>query len=69
MIPVKPAPTVTIANSRSYFEKDVGVKFRPVHQIEFFTISPQHKIGNIANFVLAVPFKIKNTNEVYNLER
>ena len=38
-------------------------------QIEFFTISPQHKNGNIANFVLAMPFKISKTSEVYNLDR
>ena len=33
---------------------------------EFFTISPQHKNKTIANFVLAVPFKVKNTNKVCN---
>ena len=32
--------------------------------IEFFTISPRYKSGNIANFVLAMPFKIKETNKV-----
>ena len=37
--------------------------------LEFFTISPQYKNANIANFVLAVPFKIKKTNIVCNLER
>ena len=26
--------------------------------IEFFTISPQYKNANVANFVLAMPFKI-----------
>ena len=29
-----------------------------------FTISPQHKNGNIANFVLGMSFKIKKTNKV-----
>ena len=32
-------------------------------------ISPQYKNANIAKFVLAVPFKIKKTHEVYNLEK
>ena len=36
--------------------------------IEIFTNSPLHKNANIANFVLAVPFKINKTNEVCNLE-
>ena len=35
----------------------------------FCTISPQYKNPNIANFVVAMPFKIKKTNKVYNLER
>ena len=37
--------------------------------IEFFTISPQHKNDNIANFVLAMSFNIKKTNKVCNVER
>ena len=37
--------------------------------IEFFMISSQHKNGNIANFVLAMPFKIKRTKKDCNLER
>ena len=32
-------------------------------------ISQQHKNGNIANFVLAMTFKNKNTNKICNLER
>ena len=38
---------------------------------EFFVIPPQYKYiyDNNANFVLAVPFKIKMTNKVSNLER
>ena len=32
--------------------------------LEFFTISSHYKNGNIANFTLAVPFKIKKTNKV-----
>ena len=36
--------------------------------IEFFTISPQYKNANIANFILALPLKINKSNEVYNLE-
>ena len=28
--------------------------------MEFFMISPQQKYGNIANFVLAMPFKIND---------
>ena len=32
--------------------------------IESFTISPQYKNANVANFVLAVPFKIKKTNSL-----
>ena len=35
---------------------------------EFFTNSLQYNNANIANFVLALPFKIKKTNEDYNLE-
>ena len=31
--------------------------------IEFFTISPQHKNGKTANFILAVPFNIKKTKK------
>ena len=30
--------------------------------MDFFTISLQYKNANIANLVLAVPFKIKKTN-------
>ena len=36
--------------------------------LEFFTNAPQYKNANIAIFVLAVPFKIKKTNIVWNLE-
>ena len=36
--------------------------------IEYFTISPHYKNGNIANFILAVPLKINKNNKVYNLE-
>ena len=39
-----------------------------INSIEFFTISPQHKNDNITNFVLALPFKIKKTNKVCNLQ-
>ena len=35
----------------------------------FFTISVQHKNGNIANFVLTKSFKIKKTNKICNIER
>ena len=35
----------------------------------FFTIFPQYKNANISNFVWAVPFKIKKTNQVCNFER
>ena len=35
--------------------------------IEFFTISPQYKIANIDNAILAAPFKTEKTNKVYNL--
>ena len=34
--------------------------------MKFFINSPQHKNANIANFVLAVPFEINMTNEVFN---
>ena len=38
--------------------------------IEFFSIPPNiYKNANIANFVLVMPFKIKKTNKVCNLER
>ena len=37
--------------------------------LEVFTIFPQHKNGNIANLVLAMPFKITKTNEVCDLKR
>ena len=37
--------------------------------IESFTNSPQYKNTNIANFVLAIPFKLNQTNEVCNLEK
>ena len=48
----------------------MDTKDNSVTVIEFFTISP-HKNGNIANFVLAMPFKIliEKTNKVRNLER
>ena len=36
--------------------------------LEFFKIFPEHKNGNIINFVLAMLFKIKKTNEVSNCE-
>ena len=36
--------------------------------IKVFTISPQYKNANIANFVMAAPLKIKKTNKVCNLE-
>ena len=36
--------------------------------IEFFTISPQCKNVNIANYVLAVPLKINYSYNMYNLE-
>ena len=32
-------------------------------------ISPQPKNGNIANFILAMPVKIRKTNKVCNLKR
>ena len=32
-------------------------------------ISPQYKSANIANFLMALPFKIKKTNKVYSLEK
>ena len=35
---------------------------------EFFRISPQYKNGNIADFILVMPFKIKKTNKVCSLE-
>ena len=34
-------------------------KLEPKEIIEFFTIFPQYKNANIADFVLTVPFKIK----------
>ena len=37
--------------------------------LEFFMISPQHNNAHIANFVLAMPFKIEKTDKVCNLER
>ena len=37
-------------------------------RLEFFTITPQHKSGNIAHFVMSHAIKIKNTNKVYNFE-
>ena len=37
--------------------------------IEFFTISPQYKNANVANPVLAVPFKITKANKVCNFKR
>ena len=37
--------------------------------LEFFTISQQHKIGNITKLVLAMLLKIKETNKVGNHER
>ena len=36
--------------------------------VEFFTNSPQYKNANIADFVLALPFKINWSNELCNLE-
>ena len=36
--------------------------------IELYTISLQYKNANITNFALAVPFKIKKTSKVHNLE-
>ena len=39
-------------------------------KIEFFTLSPQYKNANITNFILAVPLKVKKTNnKVSSLER
>ena len=40
-----------------------------IHLVELFAISPQYKIGNIANFVLAMVLKIITINKVSNLER
>ena len=40
---------------------------RIVPLIGFFTNSPQNKNGNIANFILAVPFQRNWTNKVCNL--
>ena len=37
--------------------------------LELFTISPQDKNGHIANFILDVPFLIKNSNKVSNFDR
>ena len=48
-------------------ENFIGILGWPITN-EFFTISPQHKNGNITNFVLAVSFKIKKTSKVYNHE-
>ena len=36
--------------------------------MEFFTNSPQYNSANIANFILAVPLKIYETNKMNNLE-
>ena len=36
--------------------------------LEFFTVSPQHKNVNVANFVLALPLKINQTNVAFNLK-
>ena len=36
--------------------------------IEFFTNSPQYKNANIANFILAMPFRIDQADEVYSLD-
>ena len=38
------------------------------NRIEFDSNPAQHKNANIANFILAVPFKINKTDEVWNLE-
>ena len=35
------------------------------YSVEFFTIPPQYKNANVANFILAEPFKIKKTNKVF----
>ena len=37
------------------------------HKIEVFTNSLQYKNANIANFILAVPFRMSLTNEICNL--
>ena len=39
-----------------------------VRDASFFSISPQYKNANFANFVFIVSFKINKTNEVRNLE-
>ena len=36
--------------------------------LEFFTNCPKYKNANIANFVLALPLKINQSNEVFKLE-
>ena len=47
---------------------DVSLRLCPLsRQIEVFTNSLQHKNTNIANFVLAVPFEMNMTNEIWNL--
>ena len=39
-----------------------------IYIVKLFTNSLQYKNANIANFVLGLSFKIKKTNEDYNLE-
>ena len=53
------------SDARNYYESNI----KPTEPLEFFTISKQQKNGNIANFVLAMPYKIKKTNKVCNLKR
>ena len=65
-------------NSGSFSEWDIklpeiegsvlSTKVRMRSTRVFFIKSPQYKNANIANFVLAMSFKINKTNEVCHLE-
>ena len=52
--------------SNKTLHTDTRCHFSP---LEFFTISRQYKNANIANFVLAVSFKIEKNYKVCKLER
>ena len=49
-------------------KKDSTWRFQTVSSIEFFTISPQYKNANIANFVLALSLKLNQSNVAFDLK-
>ena len=48
--------------------KNFTVKVHPTRRLGFFTNFPWYKNANIANFILAVPLEMSQTNEVCNFE-